>query len=179
MWPSEHFVFAFLPFLVYTAVRYQRVPSGHSILLVVVGSQLPDLIDKPLAWTFAVIPSGRMLAHSIVISGPALVVGCLLALRVGWARYAVLFSFSYLSHLVGDFYSILFVGREYYFFPNLFWPLLEANPDQTPSFTAHIPEDPSSLLIPAAIFATVLCYALADVLFRLRKRCQRDLSPPL
>jgi len=178
MWPPEHFVFAFLPFLVYTVFRYRRFPSGHTILLVLAGSQLPDLIDKPLAWTFAVIPSGRMLAHSIVISGPVLGLGCLLALRFGWARYAVLFSFSYLSHLVGDFYPIALVGREYYFFPNLFWPLLEANPDRAPSFTAHIPEDPSSLLLPFAIFGVIMCYAVADVLVRFRRRRQLN-SPPL
>jgi membrane-bound metal-dependent hydrolase YbcI (DUF457 family) len=35
------------------------------VFAVVVGSQLPDLVDKPLAWTFEVLPSGRSLMHSL------------------------------------------------------------------------------------------------------------------
>jgi len=129
MRPLEHFLFAALPLTAYAVVRYRRPPRGHTLLFVLGATQLPDLIDKPLAWTFGVLPSGRMFAHSLVISLPVLFLGCVLAARRGWGRPAAVFSLAYLSHIVGDFYSILWQGTEYYFFPNLFWPLLAANPD--------------------------------------------------
>src|SRR6056297_375011 len=129
MYPHGHFLLAALPLLAYTAGRYRRLPRGYTLLLVFLATQLPDLVDKPLAWTFGVLPSGRMFAHSLVISVPVLSLGCVLAVRRGWGRPAVVFSLTYLSHIVGDFYPILWRGTEYYFFPNLFWPLLPANPD--------------------------------------------------
>ncbi len=83
---------------------------------------LPDVIDKPLAWTFAILPSGRMLAHSLVVSLPVLTVVVLLAAHRGYGQYGMVFSAGYLSHIAGDFYPIARLGMEYYFFPNLFWP---------------------------------------------------------
>jgi hypothetical protein len=135
-------------------------------LLVLIATQLPDMIDKPLAWTFGVIPSGRMLAHSLVIVLPVLCLVCVLAVRRGVVRPAVLFSLSYLSHIAGDFYPFFWLGTEYYFFPNLFWPLLPANPDRAASFAAHAPTDPTSILLPFSVFSIVLGYIAIDIVRR-------------
>ena len=35
------------------------------MLALAIGTQLPDLIDKPLTYQFAVLPSGRSLGHSL------------------------------------------------------------------------------------------------------------------
>ncbi|MBX0286453.1 metal-dependent hydrolase [Haloarcula salinisoli] len=179
MRPPEHLAFALIPLIGYTLVRYRRPPTGYAMLYVVLATQLPDLIDKPLAWTFGIIPSGRMLAHSIVLSGPLLCLGYLLALRRGRGRPAAVFSLAYLSHLVGDFYPILTQGTDYYFFPNLFWPLLEANPDHTPSFAAHFSGDLSSLLVPLVMFSLVMCYIVGDILWRSGTKRADLPSPPL
>jgi len=130
------------------------------VLLLLVATQLPDLIDKPLAWTFALLPSGRMLAHSLVVCLPTLSILVLLAGRKGYGGYAVVFSAGYLSHIVGDFYPISWLGTDYYFFPNLFWPLLPANPDRTPSFAAHSPDNLLSLLLPFVIFGLAVSYSV-------------------
>ena len=166
MLPLEHFLFAALPLVAYVAVRYRRLPRGHTLLFVLLATQLPDLIDKPLAWTFGVIPSGRMLAHSLVIAVPLLSLGCVLAARRGWGRPAAVFSLAYLSHIAGDFYQILWQGSEYYFFPNLFWPLLAANPDQRPSFAAHAPPNLWAVLVPGSVFLLVTGYILLDIVRR-------------
>ncbi|EMA02072.1 hypothetical protein SAMN05443574_11194 [Haloarcula vallismortis] len=133
------------------------------VLLLLVATQLPDIIDKPLAWTVALLPSGRMLAHSLVVSLPMLTVVVLLAARWGYVRSAAVFSAGYLSHIAGDFYPIVWLGTEYYFFPNLFWPLSAANPDRTPSFAAHSPDSLLSLVVPMAVFGLAISYSLATV----------------
>lgn len=166
MLPLEHFLFAALPLTAYVAVRYRRPPRGHTLLLILLATQLPDLVDKPLAWTFGVLPSGRMFAHSLVISLPLLSLGCLLAVRRGWGRPAAVFSLAYLSHIAGDFYPILRHGSDYYFFPNLFWPLLAANPDQRPSFAAHAPPSLMAVLVPLTVFLLVFGYIALDIVRR-------------
>ena len=80
MWPWGHLAFAYLVFAAYLRVRGRR-PTEATALLVALGSQTPDLIDKPLAWTLPVLPSGRSLAHSLVVVGPLLGVAYLLARR--------------------------------------------------------------------------------------------------
>jgi len=169
MRPVEHFAVAVIPVLVYTVVRHRRLPSGPGLLLVLLASQLPDIIDKPLAWTFGIIPSGRMLAHSVVIAVPLLVVGSIIAARKGAGRHAVLFSFVYLSHLAGDFYQLLWKGRDAYFFPNLFWPLMEANPDLNPSFAANAPPNDTFILVSLVVFPLVVLYGIVHVVLSRRR----------
>lgn len=65
MWPWGH---AAVAYLLYSGWRHatDRIPTTVPALAVVVGSQLPDLVDKPLAWTVNVLPNGRSLMHSAV-----------------------------------------------------------------------------------------------------------------
>ena len=163
MYPAGHFLLAAVPLTVHTVVRWRHLPSGPMVLLLLVATQLPDVIDKPLAWTFAILPSGRMLAHSLVVSLPVLFIVVLLATRRGYGRYAVVFSAGYLSHIAGDFYPVVRLGTDYYFFPNLFWPLLPANPDRTPSFAAHSPDSLLSLAVPLIVFGLAVSYSLVTV----------------
>lgn len=165
--PLNHFLGAFLPLTVYTLVRYRRPPTGTAILVLLFATQLPDLVDKPLAWTFGILPSGRMLAHSLVLAVPIVTALVYVAHRQGYGALGSVFAFGYLSHLVADFYPALFLGRDYYFFPNMFWPLMAANPDSEPSFAANLPEIGIPLLVSAGFLALVFVYALVD---RYRRR---------
>ena len=163
MYPAGHFLLAAIPLTIYTVARWRRLPSGPMVLLLLVATQLPDVIDKPLAWTLAILPSGRMLAHSLVVSLPVLTILVLLAARRGYGRYAVVFSAAYLSHIAGDFYPVVRLGTDYYFFPNMFWPLLAANPDRTPSFAAHSPDSLLSLAVPLVVFGLAVSYSFVTV----------------
>lgn len=43
-------------------------PSAHEAIAVAVGSQLPALLDKPLAWTAGVTETGYSIGHSTVVA---------------------------------------------------------------------------------------------------------------
>lgn len=160
--PVSHFLVALVPLAIYCLVRYGRLPSSDAILVLLFGTQLPDLVDKPLAWTFGVLPSGRMLAHSLVVAVPFVIAVLLVAHRRGYGRLGNVFAFGYLSHLAADFYPILFLGTDYYFYPNLFWPLMSANPDHVTSFAAHVPEPGIATIGTIGIVGAIVAYALFD-----------------
>jgi len=65
MWPWGHLAVAYLVYVVYTRLDPTRRQTAATLTALAVGSQFPDLIDKPFAWTFGVLPSGRSLAHSL------------------------------------------------------------------------------------------------------------------
>ena len=123
MLPWGHAAFGYLLYHLYTS-RVGTVPVGWAALAAVFGSQLPDLIDKPLAWTFNVLPSGRSLGHSVF----AMLLICgLLAVLLDESRRTVLVAFTigYGSHLVGDGLNALVTGS-FAHLGYLFWPFTSA-----------------------------------------------------
>jgi len=149
MWPWGHLAAAYLVYAAYSRVRYRHRPTEAAVLLVAVGSQLPDLVDKPLAWTFGVIPSGRSLAHSLLVLGPLLAGAYLFARHRDRAAgrsthredarapLAVAFAVGAVVHSLTDAVYPLVDGdvRALAF---LAWPALELPEyDVEQSFTAH------------------------------------------
>jgi hypothetical protein len=102
MLPWEHAAIAYLLYSGYARWRLGELPAGWPVLVVLFASQLPDLIDKPLAWEFGILPSGRSLAHSVFFGIPlsAVVVG--IASRRGEPTVGSAFAIGYLSHLATD-----------------------------------------------------------------------------
>ena len=97
------------------------------MLLVLLGTQFPDIVDKPLAWTFHVLPSGRTLAHSLFAAvAVSMLVGYYYRRR-GRLDLAIAFGIGYFSHLIGDGYSAVLSG-EYAYLSSLGWPLLAPPP---------------------------------------------------
>lgn len=139
MEPINHVLLALLPVFAYSLLRYRRLTTGSMALVVVFAALFPDLVDKPLAWWLGVIPSGRMLAHSVLVAIPIIIGVLLFTYRTNRLPYAVGFSWGYLSHIAADFYPIILQGREYYWYPNLFWPYMDPNPDPNPDFGYHFP----------------------------------------
>ncbi|EMA58514.1 metal-dependent hydrolase, partial [Halorubrum lipolyticum] len=84
--------------------------------------QLPDLIDKPLAWTFGLIPSGRSLAHSLVFLAGLSVIVWLLATRSGRRPEAGAFLVGYLTHVLADVLPAALAG-EWAKLGTLLWPI--------------------------------------------------------
>ncbi|RLM56889.1 metal-dependent hydrolase, partial [Halorubrum sp. Atlit-26R] len=64
MLPLGHLAFAYLWYALYAASSTHRLPARLALLPLAVGSQFPDLIDKPLAY-IGVLTYGRSLAHSL------------------------------------------------------------------------------------------------------------------
>jgi len=123
MWPWGHAAVAYLVCSLWVRSRSRRVPTAGVVLPLAVGTQFPDLIDKPLAWTFGVLPSGRAGAHSLLVALP------LLALlwwrfdsdagRRAWMGFAL----GYLVHLATDGVYALFEA-EFADLTYLLWPAL-------------------------------------------------------
>lgn len=131
MWPWGHLAFAYVLYSSFHRLRYRLPPTWPGVALVLLGSQTPDLIDKPLAWTLQILPSGRSLAHSLLF-GTAIVVGVVLLLRRLELPGEGAFALGYYSHLLGDCYRSLLAGnlRDLGF---LLWPVVPANTAEEPS----------------------------------------------
>jgi len=137
MWPGGHLAFGYVLYSLGTRARTRAPPTDLNALALAVGTQFPDLVDKPLAWWVGILPGGRTLAHSLVVMLPLLAVLALLARRVGHTPQVTAFGIGYGSHLVGDALGPLLVGSysELAFF---LWPLTPTVIyDSEPSFVWH------------------------------------------
>ena len=123
MWPWGHAALGYLLYSVFVWLRTREPPTGVGVVSLLVGTQTPDLIDKPLAWYVHVLEYGRSLAHSVITGGVILLVVVLFLRRRGHRTAATAFAVGYLSHLVGDSYTFALAGtwRSLAF---LVWPLL-------------------------------------------------------
>lgn len=121
MLPLGHLAFAYLWYVAYAAVGTHRLPARLALVPLAIGSQFPDLVDKPLAY-LEVLTYGRSLAHSVFpLAGCAVAVWWVATrLRGRWAsetlpeRLRVVtptaFAVGYASHLLGDTYRFLLAG---------------------------------------------------------------------
>lgn len=139
MWPWEHLAFGYLLYSGTVHLRRAGRPGDVAVVLLLFATQLPDLIDKPLAWTFGVLPVGQSLAHSLLFAVPLLVVGFLEARRFANPEYALAVAVGYLSHLGGDVIYWVFRGGGLTV-GFLFWPLVPAQPVAPMGFFAKFDE---------------------------------------
>jgi hypothetical protein len=121
MWPWEHLAFGYLLYSALARASGRR-PRNADALVLAVTTQLPDLIDKPLAWWLGILPSGLSLGHSLLFAVPVCLLAFAVGRRTGDAALGVACSVGYLSHLAGDaVYPALTGGRVRVSF--LWWPL--------------------------------------------------------
>lgn len=91
------------------------------VVAVVVGTQMPDLIDKPLAYATTILPYGRSLGHSGVLA--LLVAGASLALARTYGQAPVAFAVGWVSHLVADAVGIVVEGSWAHLWYYVGWPM--------------------------------------------------------
>ncbi|WP_225335236.1 metal-dependent hydrolase [Halomicrobium urmianum] len=137
MWPWGH---AAVGYLLYSLLARSsgRVPSSASVVALALGTQFPDLIDKPLGWTFGLLPAGRSLAHSLfaLLAVSAVAVG--LARRYGRPELGVAFGVGAVSHTFADGLYATVTGQ-YADLSYLAWPVLPAPVSEVEkSFLAHV-----------------------------------------
>jgi hypothetical protein len=100
MWPWGHLAVGYLSYAV--AVRLFRGRRERAALLaLVVGTQFPDVVDKPLAWV-GLLPYGRSLAHSLLVLVPLCLVVVVVARRRTHARTGTAFALGALTHTLTD-----------------------------------------------------------------------------
>ena len=121
-------------YLLYAAVcRYteggKRIPEGAAVLALAVGTQFADLVDKPLAWSLSVLPTGRSLAHSLFVAAALLALLDRFAASADRRDLSTAFALGYLAHLAGDVIYGLGSGLEQLQF--LLWPVIPQPPPET------------------------------------------------
>ena len=159
MWPWGHLAAGYLVYTAYTRLHTGDPPADVPALVALLGTQLPDLVDKPLAWSLAVLPTGRSLGHSLVVGAVVLPVAWALAARRDARPLAAALSVGWLSHLLGDALYPL-VNGEFAHVAFLAWPLLPLPAYEVEaSFAAHF-----ALLSPSPTLAFELALvALASL----------------
>jgi hypothetical protein len=161
MWPWGHAALGYLLYSVVVWLRTREPPTGVGVVALLVGTQTPDLIDKPLAWYVHVLEYGRSLAHSAITGGTILLVVMLFLRRRGHRTAATAFAVGYLSHLVGDAYSFALAGtwRNLAF---LVWPLLPipGAESELEGLFAHLARLDASVIYSEGVLLAVAMLAL-------------------
>ena len=102
MWPWTHAAVGYVCYSLGSRLLTGEPPSGAAALALLLGTQLPDLVDKPLSWGLGLFPSGYAVAHSVLVALPAgLVLFAVLRAR-GRSAVGAALVVGYWSHLVGD-----------------------------------------------------------------------------
>lgn len=137
MWPWEHLAFGYVLYALGRRAWDGQPPSSRAAIGLAVGTQLPDLIDKPLAWVLTVLPSGTSLGHSLLFALPLSASAIVIAHRRGDRSIGTAFSVGYLSHIAGDGIYFLVtkgaVSADY-----MLWPIV-SRPGGNESFRAIVP----------------------------------------
>ena len=102
MWPWDHAAVGYLLLSAATRLGWRRPPTRSAGVVAVVAAVLPDLIDKPLSWGLALLPSGRSLGHSLLFGLVLLALVGVVASATARRETFLGFSLGYLSHLAGD-----------------------------------------------------------------------------
>jgi len=153
-------------YLLYTALcRYRtgEIPESAPVLALAVGTQIADLIDKPLAWYLGVLPSGRSFGHSIFTAIVLIAIVDWLARRYGRRELSVAFAVGHLSHLAADsVYPIL--NGNFGDLTFLLWPVIPQPPEETETDQTVLQVLIDSTLSPTGIFELLL-FVIATVLW--------------
>ncbi|QLG50308.1 metal-dependent hydrolase [Natrinema halophilum] len=128
MWPWGHLAVAYVLYSIAVHRQFGRSPRAVPTIALAIGSQTPDLIDKPLAWNFGVLPGGRTFAHSLFVVAFLVPVVIVVADRLDGRMVGAAFLAGYCLHLLADvppaFFSGTFEAAAF-----LLWPVLEQPPE--------------------------------------------------
>jgi hypothetical protein len=134
MWPWGHLAVGYLSYVAVLHLRDEGELTLFTLLAVAFGTQFPDLIDKPLAWSVAVLPSGRSFAHSLITATVIIWIAYTICQRLNRAEVAVAFGLGYISHSLVDLGPTVVDGvlrgdlSQLQWTTYLLWPLLSSPP---------------------------------------------------
>jgi hypothetical protein len=170
MWPWEHAAVGYLLYSLALRALARRPPTGTGLVAILLGTQLPDLVDKPLSWGLGWFPSGFAVAHSVFLAVPLGLAALGLSARTRRWRVAAAFVVGYWSHLVADVLSPLRAGGPP-LLSRVLWPIADVTPYETDyglgrglvylqEFLATI--DPVSLLVSGLLVGVTLAVWALD-----------------
>jgi hypothetical protein len=171
MWPWGHAVVGYLALASVTGWLRHELPRRDEVILVLVATQLPDLIDKPLAWVWGVLPSGRSLGHSLLTAVLLLALVTYVSSRYDRRALALPFGVGYLSAIVTDLPPTIWHDPSRAAF--LLWPLLPSPEYETePTVEAHLATLELSLSLVAQLTFTLALSVL--IVYSLRNRLSSE-----
>jgi membrane-bound metal-dependent hydrolase YbcI (DUF457 family) len=131
VFPLGHAAFGYLLYIPFAWITDYRLPYGLTLGALLVGTQFPDVVDKPLAY-YGVLPSGRSFAHTLFFAAGLLVLLWAATRRLGGRDLAAAFGFGHLSHVLGDIVATVVTGSvgDLTF---LLWPVFPA-----PQYTSDL-----------------------------------------
>lgn len=139
MWPWEHLAVGYLVYSLLVRVTTGRAPATGGAIAVALGTQFPDLVDKPLAWGTGLLPGGQSLGHSLLFAIPIVLTVYAVATAVDRRDLGAAFGIGYLSHLPGDVvYPALLGGDVNLSF--LLWPVLPASGSRSTAMLGYVQE---------------------------------------
>lgn len=125
MWPIGHVAVAYLVSAGTRRIRSVQPPQEGIVVAACVAGLAPDLIDKPLSWQAGVLPTGRSLAHSLLILGPCCLLAYLIARRRGRGELGITVAVGAVSHPLVDAFPSLWQSGTASF---LLWPVTSVDP---------------------------------------------------
>ena len=125
--PWGHAAFAYVLYSLGHRVTTRNPPSGLTAIVALFGSQLPDLVDKPLSWGLHLFPQGYSVAHSVFVAVPVGLFVLAVAARKRRLGVGAAFAVGYWSHLVGD-VLVAMAERHPFPFDRVLWPLVTLPP---------------------------------------------------
>ncbi|WP_254822955.1 metal-dependent hydrolase [Haloglomus halophilum] len=155
MWPWAHAALGYLAYTLYLRGRFSERPVGLPVVALGFGTQLPDLIDKTLAWYVGVLPYGRSLAHSL-LTGTVIMLAVVAALRLRGAETSgTALAIGYASHFFGDAFGSL-VSLSFGDLVFLAWPLAPSPSTETVGILTHLRDIEGSPLFLFGLGLTVV-----------------------
>lgn len=139
MLPWEHLAVGYILYSAYSRLHFKRPPAGDEAIILAFATQLPDLIDKPLAWSLDVLPSAHSLGHSLLFTLPLLAAVWAVTRKYGRSTLVAPLSVGYLSHLPADALTPPLFGLEPYF-EFLLWPVVSGFSEADQSMVGHVSE---------------------------------------
>lgn len=127
MWPWEHAAVGYLLYSLGLRALGRDPPSGRETVLLLVATQVPDLVDKPLSWVFGVFPTGYALGHSAFVAVPAGAAVLVAGRARDRGRLGVAVVAGYWAHLAADVLDPLRSGGS----PSperVLWPVVAGTP---------------------------------------------------
>ncbi|UPM42882.1 metal-dependent hydrolase [Halocatena salina] len=126
MWPWEHLAVGYLCYSLYCRTRTGAPPDGWGTIALAFGTQFPDLVDKPLAWQFGLLPSGNSFAHSVFVAGVFSALVLVISNHRDVPQLGIAFVIGYLLHLPGDvLYPLVYGNGPWTEF--LWWPFVSVD----------------------------------------------------
>jgi hypothetical protein len=167
MWPWGHLAVAYLSYVIVVRLRGEN-QQYLPLVAVIIGSQLPDIVDKPLAWSFEILPAGRSLMHSLITVLLVVTVVYWVSQRFQRENIAIGLGIGMVSHILVDPDPSVVIGllqgqwSQSQWMMYLLWPLLPVPP--YPSDLSFIQVFLSFRLNPFEIFEFIL-FAVAVIVW--------------